>query len=94
MRASLAAFAKYTPLIKFVGGPHPIPKHIPGPPQPHPCAPGSLLPSKAGASSPSGSSAAAVPFESRNVLSKRFRYAPLEEAEIENVISGGAEVVF
>ncbi|RCK60638.1 hypothetical protein Cantr_08011 [Candida viswanathii] len=87
---------KYVQSIKFVGGPHPVPKpHSAGP---HPMAPNGLRPS-------GGDSAAAYknsnPVEpqngehfSRSELSARFRYKPIKEEEIEQVESGGAELVF
>lgn len=38
----------------------------------------------------SASAASNVAFQSRNNLSKRFRYKPIEEIEIEDVELGGA----
>ncbi|KAG7811651.1 hypothetical protein KL921_001917 [Ogataea angusta] len=82
MRVSVPTLAKY------------VPKKT-GPPSPHPCAPNQLMPTKAGSSTASSarstSNVGPVPFESRNFLSSRFRYSPLDEIEIEDVNTGGAE---
>ncbi|KAG7882386.1 hypothetical protein KL925_001473 [Ogataea polymorpha] len=82
MRVSVPTLAKY------------IPKK-PAPPGPHPCAPNQLMPAKAGSSTASSTQSTPivgpVPFESRNFLSARFRYSPLDEIEIEDVNTGGAE---
>ncbi|KAH3665551.1 hypothetical protein OGAPHI_003737 [Ogataea philodendri] len=64
-------------------------------PGPHPCAPNSIMPSKAssGASTTQSFSTGPIAFESRNLLSPRFRYTALEELEIEDVNTGGAEYI-
>ncbi|ODQ47930.1 hypothetical protein PICMEDRAFT_15799 [Pichia membranifaciens NRRL Y-2026] len=87
MRATLRVLQR-VPLIKFVGGPHTA-AHTPA--TIHPCAPAGLRPGSAGSSA--ASSGAAVAFQSRNNLSKRFRYVPLDEIEIEDVLTGGADVL-
>ncbi|GMF56776.1 unnamed protein product [[Candida] boidinii] len=99
MRAASRVLAQYVPLIKFVGGPHLSARHAAAV---HPCAPDHLVPtgfdssasSSAGAASTgSFSSVGNVEFESRNLLSKRFRYGVIEDLEIDDVNTGGAEVL-
>ncbi|OWB65685.1 hypothetical protein B5S30_g1013 [[Candida] boidinii] len=67
----------------------------------HPCAPDHLVPTGFDSSASSSASAAStgsfssignVEFESRNLLSKRFRYGVIEDLEIDDVNTGGAEV--
>ncbi|GAV28135.1 hypothetical protein PMKS-001604 [Pichia membranifaciens] len=82
MRTTLRVLQR-VPLIKFVG------VHTPA--TIHPCAPAGLRPGSASSSAPS--SGPAVAFQSRNNLSKRFRYVPLDEIEIEDVLTGGADVL-
>ncbi|KAG5417835.1 hypothetical protein I9W82_005471 [Candida metapsilosis] len=88
--------------IKFVGGPHPVPK--PHPAGPHPLAPKGVVPGSVGVSS-NGSQSRSFhhnsPVEpqngeyfSRSELPKRFRYPAVKDWEIDQVSSGGAEVVF
>lgn len=85
MKASLRLLA-YTPSIKFVGGAHPI-HHVKA--GVHACAPDGLLPSKeAPRAQPT------MVFQSRNNLSLRFRYRQPDELEMENVLTGGAEIVY
>lgn len=55
----------------------------------HPCAPAGLKPSAIVSAPTSGHAAS---FQSRNNLSKRFRYTPLNDVEINDVLTGGAEV--
>ncbi|OUT24101.1 hypothetical protein CAS74_000484 [Pichia kudriavzevii] len=96
MKASLRILQR-VPSIKFVGGPHPIGmfpvtvinsiySHIGA----HPCAPNGMRPSANASPVASASAASNVAFQSRNNLSKRFRYRPIEEIEIEDVELGGA----
>ncbi|ODV79130.1 uncharacterized protein CANTADRAFT_26171 [Suhomyces tanzawaensis NRRL Y-17324] len=101
MRAATRLF-KHTPLIKFVGGPHTAPKNVSHAAKAHPMAPNGELPG----SGSSGSSAGASYFNknpvepqngeffSRSQLSSRFRYKAPKEEEIDNVITGGAALVF
>ncbi|AWU76539.1 uncharacterized protein C5L36_0C04715 [Pichia kudriavzevii] len=86
MKASLRILQR-VPSIKFVGGPHPIVSHPVGA---HPCAPNGMRPSANASPVASASAASNVAFQSRNNLSKRFRYRPIEEIEIEDVELGGA----
>ncbi|ODQ82381.1 hypothetical protein BABINDRAFT_158988 [Babjeviella inositovora NRRL Y-12698] len=90
--------SKYTQLIKF--GKPTAPKHINHAPQPHPCAPNGVLPS--GSSASSGATSAfyasstlppAGHFFSRAELPQRFRYPVIEESEIDDINSGGAEIL-
>ncbi|KAI5967161.1 hypothetical protein CANMA_003218 [Candida margitis] len=84
--------------IKFVGGPHPVPTG------PHPLAPKGVVPGSVGTSSGSSQSRSfhhSSPIEpqngeffSRSELPKRFRYPTIKDWEIDQVSSGGAEVVF
>lgn len=85
MRASLSLLA-YVPSIKFVGGAHPI-RHVAA--GVHACAPDGLIPSK---EAPRAS--ATMEFQSRNNLSARFRYRQPDDIEMENVLAGGAEIVY
>lgn len=95
MRQSVALF-KHVPLIKFVGGPHPHAAQS-SKPQPHPCAPNGRLPQ-------GGSSSGSAPLKPielkegevllRCELSKRFRYLPPSASEVEQIDSGGAELVY
>ncbi|VEU24232.1 DEKNAAC105395 [Brettanomyces naardenensis] len=90
MKATLQTLAKeFSPLIKFVGGPHPIPKNVVI--TAHPCAPNNLLPIKVVAVK--GPAVIVGPFQSRNSLSQRFRYRAIDELEIADVESGGAELI-
>lgn len=91
MKAALQILAKYHPMIKFIGGPHPIPKNIVS--TVHPCAPGNLRPSNASATHISLQSASFGVFQSRNSLSERFRYHPIDDLEITDIDSGGAAVL-
>lgn len=86
MKASLRLLA-HVPSIKFVGGPHKPVFHAPGV---HPCAPNGLRPSL---ESESHNIQKSFDFQSRNNLSKRFRYPVLDDIEIDDVLTGGAEVV-
>ncbi|KAI5950678.1 hypothetical protein KGF57_004226 [Candida theae] len=105
MKASIRLL-KHT--IKFVGGPHPVPKpHAAGP---HPLAPKGVVPGSVGMSSSSSSSSSGSQsrsfhhkspvepqngeFFSRSELPKRFRYPTIKDWEIDQVSSGGADVVF
>ncbi|CCE81721.1 Piso0_002387 [Millerozyma farinosa CBS 7064] len=88
---------KHVPLIKFVGGPHKAEK-VSSAVRAHPLAPNGEIPGKM---SGSGRSFSSGPIElkegevaSRSQLSKRFHYRAPKEDEIEQVLSGGAEVVF
>lgn len=92
------ALLKHVPLIKFVGGPHahsaPSSK-----PQPHPCAPDGRLPKEVSASSSGSAPLKPIELKEGEVLlrcelSKRFRYKPPSAAEVDQVDSGGAELVF
>ncbi|CAK9441492.1 uncharacterized protein LODBEIA_P53600 [Lodderomyces beijingensis] len=89
--------------IKFVGGPHPIPK-TPHAAKAHPFAPEGVVPGSVGSSS-SGQQTRRYhnsnPIEpkegeyfSRSELSKRFRYKPIKDIEIDQVSSGGADIIF
>ncbi|KAI3403604.1 hypothetical protein KGF56_003649 [Candida oxycetoniae] len=91
--------------IKFVGGPHPIPK--PYPAKAHPFAPNGIIPGKMGISTTVKSSFSissyhnANPvqpqhgeFFARSELPERFRYKPVKDFEMEQIISGGAEIVY
>lgn len=69
--------------------------------KPHPCAPEGLVPAAAAAASAIVSSIYKGSLEpkdgeyfSRSELPARFRYTPPSELEMEDIISGGAEVVF
>ncbi|CUM45175.1 uncharacterized protein AC631_03463 [Debaryomyces fabryi] len=95
-----ARLLQRVPLIKFVGGPHPAPKNISHAAKPHPCAPDGALPGSVGSSSQS-SYFNSNPIEpkdgeafSRAELPARFRYKGPSEAEIENITSGGAALIF
>ncbi|GBL52576.1 hypothetical protein ACI3LY_004847 [Candidozyma auris] len=95
MRQSVALL-KHVPLIKFVGGPHPHSAPS-SKPQPHPCAPNGRLPQAVA----STASAPLKPIELkdgevllRNELSKRFRYRAPSATEVEQIDSGGAELVY
>jgi hypothetical protein len=57
----------------------------------HPCAPSGLRPSAGKVAAASSGHASA--FQSRNSLSKRFRYPKLDEIEIDDVLTGGADVL-
>ncbi|KAG7193345.1 uncharacterized protein KQ657_000762 [Scheffersomyces spartinae] len=92
---------KHVPLIKFVGGPHLAPAGISHSVKAHPCAPEGLVPAAASAASAIVSSIFKGSLEpkdgeyfSRSELPARFRYTPPTELEMEDIISGGAEVVF
>ncbi|GMM30327.1 hypothetical protein DAMA08_030720 [Martiniozyma asiatica (nom. inval.)] len=85
MRQTMRLFA-YAPSIKFVGGPHLA--HV-KPATIHPCAPQGLAPSKGTTTS---SFTPQMQFQSRNNLSKRFRYSVIDDIEISDVMTGGAEV--
>lgn len=68
---------------------------------PHPMAPQGLVPALAsgGSSSDSGSGGSISGLgqesvASRNLLSARFRYKAIDDLEIEEIMSGGATVVF
>lgn len=76
----------YVPSIKFIGGAHPVHHVAAGI---HACAPEGLTPSKESPRAP-----ATMEFQSRNNLSKRFRYRQPDDIEMENVISGGAEIIY
>ncbi|TID21918.1 hypothetical protein CANINC_003402 [Pichia inconspicua] len=86
MKASIRLLA-HVPSIKFVGGPHKPVFHAPSV---HPCAPQGLKPS---AVSQSQTIQRSSTFQSRNNLSKRFRYPPLDDIEIDDVLTGGAEIL-
>ncbi|KAG0686572.1 hypothetical protein C6P40_003787 [Pichia californica] len=86
MRSTLRVF-QYVQSIKFVGGPHPI-VHTPA--TVHACAPNGLKPSIGSTSA--ATSLPTVPFQSRNNLSKRFQYTPIDDIEIDDVLTGGADV--
>ncbi|KAI5956209.1 hypothetical protein KGF54_000684 [Candida jiufengensis] len=99
MRVSTRLF-KHT--IKFVGGPHPIPKSHAA--KAHPFAPEGITPGSVGSSS-NGTQSRSYhnsnpidpqngEFFSRSELPKRFQYKPIKEFEIENVSSGGADVIY
>lgn len=88
MRAVSKVLA-HVPKIQFVGGPHKV--HV-VPAGVHPCAPDGLLPAKLAASS--SPVAAGFEFQSRNSLSKRFQYRRPDELEMDNVLSGGADVIY
>jgi small subunit ribosomal protein YMR-31 len=68
----------------------------------HPCAPDGKVPGSSGlASGPTIGSQYKSGIEpregevfSRAELSPRFRYKPIKESEIEQLLSGGAELVF
>ncbi|GME94227.1 unnamed protein product [[Candida] boidinii] len=99
MRAAGRLLAKYVPSIKFVGGPHQSAHHAA---VVHPCAPDHLVPTGFGSSNSSStstntgssfSSIGNVEFESRNLLSKRFRYGFIDDIEIDDVNTGGAEIL-
>lgn len=70
--------------------------------KPHPSAPNGLVPGSTGlASSSAGGSLWKSGIEprdgevfSRAELSPRFRYKPIKDFEIDQLISGGAELVF
>merc|ERR1711890_174541 len=99
MRA-FARLLKHTPLIKFVGGPHKA-ENISHAVKAHPCAPDGKVPGSsglgAGTSSGSQFKSGIEPREgevfSRAELSPRFRYKPIKDSEIEQLLSGGAELV-
>ncbi|OWB86365.1 hypothetical protein B5S33_g5053 [[Candida] boidinii] len=69
----------------------------------HPCAPDHIVPTGFDSSASSSAASAAstgsfssvgnVEVESRNLLSKRFRYGVIEDLEIDDVNTGGAEVL-
>lgn len=87
---------KYTPSIKFVGGPHPVHKKAAGV---HPCAPNGLKPS--GGASGSAGSASSGPihvgegeYALRAELPLRFRAKNPTEFEAEDIMSGGADLVY
>lgn len=69
-------------------------------PQHHPCAPEGVLPGQTGSSQQEAfvNTNSIQPKEgeafSRSQLSKRFQYTFPKEIEIDDIISGGAEVVF
>ncbi|QOU18354.1 hypothetical protein BRETT_000080 [Brettanomyces bruxellensis] len=90
MKATLGALTKYHPMIKFIGGPHPIPRNVTS--TVHPCAPGNLLPSTASATPINQYSNFGI-FQSRNSLSKRFRYHQIDNLEIADIDSGGAAIL-
>ncbi|MDC6271318.1 ribosomal protein S36 [Acetobacter pasteurianus] len=92
--------------IKFVGGPHPIPKQ-PHAAKIHPLAPEGLIPGSVGSSSGSHSSTQTRSYHnsnpiqpkegeffSRSELPQRFRYKPIKDFEIDNVQSGGADIIY
>ncbi|CUM47465.1 unnamed protein product [Debaryomyces tyrocola] len=99
MRPATRLFQR-VPLIKFVGGPHQAPKNVSHAAKSHPCAPDGVLPGSAGSSSQSSyfNSNSIEPEEgesfSRAELPPRFRYKGPSEAEIENICSGGATLIF
>ncbi|KAI5958730.1 uncharacterized protein KGF55_005729 [Candida pseudojiufengensis] len=90
--------------IKFVGGPHPIPK--PHAAKAHPLAPEGIVPGSVGSSSSSSTTQSRSfhnsnpvdpqhgEFFSRSELPKRFQYKPIKDFEIDNVISGGADIIY
>ncbi|CAI5759779.1 unnamed protein product [Candida verbasci] len=91
---------KHVQSIKFVGGPHPTPK--PHAAQAHPFAPNGLMPGQ-GSSSSSNSTPYHNPNSikpkdgecfSRSELPERFRYKAIKDQEIDDIISGGAEVIY
>ncbi|KAK6457917.1 uncharacterized protein RJT20DRAFT_125799 [Scheffersomyces xylosifermentans] len=98
MRAA-ARLLNRVPLIKFVGGPHPAPTTISKAVKPHPLAPKGEIPGGAASSGSTYFNSNPIEpkegeFFSRAQLSQRFRYKVPKEDEIEDIISGGAEVVF
>ncbi|CAK7892015.1 hypothetical protein CAAN1_01S08130 [[Candida] anglica] len=95
MKASVRVFQR-VPLIKFVGGPHLAPKNLDHSVKAHSQAPDGLKPSSA--KSTYFNSNPIEPeegvFFSRSQLPARFKYSPPKQSEIDNVISGGADLVF
>lgn len=85
MRATKALFRQ--PLIKFLGK-RSYPSGADHTPKPHPCSPDGTLPHDVPVASSSGSG----PVISE--LPRRFRYHDFFDNEIENINSGGAEVIF
>lgn len=85
---------KYTPSIKFVGGPHKLASHGAAA---HPCANGVVpLSFSAGAAATNQSPIEAGEGEwfSRAELPLRFQYKLPKQAEGEDIESGGADIVW
>lgn len=81
--------AKFTPSIKFLGK-RVIPKNIDHSPRLHPLSTVPELPS----SFLQGASGSGGVFNSIKELPKRFQAPPFSEQEMDNINSGGAEVIF
>ncbi|KAK6465503.1 hypothetical protein DFJ63DRAFT_23678 [Scheffersomyces coipomensis] len=97
MKAS-AGILKHIPLIKFVGGPH-VAHHASAAVKPHPYAPNGLVPTSLASSissyfNPSSIEPKEGEFFSRSQLSPRFRYSAPKEIEIDEVLSGGADIIY
>ncbi|KAG2734887.1 hypothetical protein G9P44_002893 [Scheffersomyces stipitis] len=85
------------PLIKFIGGPHLAPKNVSSAVKAHPMAPNGQIPSGAAVSTYFNSNPIEPKegeFFSRSQLSARFRYKAPKDLEIEDVLSGGADIVY
>ncbi|KAK6197455.1 uncharacterized protein RJT21DRAFT_123279 [Scheffersomyces amazonensis] len=97
MRSS-ARLLKHVPLIKFVGGPHTA-KHISHEVKPHPYAPNGILPSSITAAISNYFNSNPIEpkegqFFSRSELSPRFRYKAPKDLEIDDILSGGADILY